>query len=183
MSAWIKTNGVLHDASEAPARTAERLYHPSKCCPHRLYDHFSLPDGVAAGEPKYGACTRCDCKARIGYRCEDHGPDEKCSYCGSMSVVDAIAALARPGTRYSGSDWKYGWPHKFYIGDGKFYAIHLKRATAEQLAAFNAAAEKTIGVTYFIEVGGERDGAFGYRCPRPDNFCGFQRDGVVTPAA
>ncbi len=38
-----------------------------------------------------------------------------CSYCGSLSVQDAIRFLKQPGTRFSGSDWKYGWPHKFYI--------------------------------------------------------------------
>jgi len=38
-----------------------------------------------------------------------------CWNCGSMSVADLITALKTSGTRYSGSDWKYGWPHKFYI--------------------------------------------------------------------
>jgi len=41
--------------------------------------------------------------------------DGRCSYCGSLSVADAIKAIETRGTRYSGSDWKYGWPHKFYL--------------------------------------------------------------------
>lgn len=40
---------------------------------------------------------------------------KRCGYCGSLSVEDAIKFLKQPGTRFSGSDWKYGWPHKFYI--------------------------------------------------------------------
>src|SRR5438132_848762 len=32
-----------------------------------------------------------------------------------LSVKEAIGFLKTPGTRFSGSDWKYGWPHKFYI--------------------------------------------------------------------
>lgn len=38
-----------------------------------------------------------------------------CDYCGSISVEDAIKYLKQPKTHFSGSDWKYGWPHKFYI--------------------------------------------------------------------
>jgi hypothetical protein len=38
-----------------------------------------------------------------------------CEYCGSITVADFLAALQTPGTHYSGSDWKYGYPHKFYI--------------------------------------------------------------------
>jgi hypothetical protein len=38
-----------------------------------------------------------------------------CNYCGSISVSAAITFLKQPGTSFSGSDWKYGFPHKFYI--------------------------------------------------------------------
>lgn len=41
--------------------------------------------------------------------------DGTCSYCGSISVKRAIELLLTPGTHFSGTDWKYGWPHKFYI--------------------------------------------------------------------
>src|ERR1051326_7382781 len=43
------------------------------------------------------------------------GDVKECSHCGSLSVEDAIKFLQTPGTQFSGSDWKYGWPHKFYI--------------------------------------------------------------------
>lgn len=42
-------------------------------------------------------------------------PDGTCSYCGSITPELAVRALITRGTRYSGADWKYGWPHKFYL--------------------------------------------------------------------
>lgn len=33
----------------------------------------------------------------------------------SLTTKEAIEWLKMPGTKFSGSDWKYGWPHKFYI--------------------------------------------------------------------
>lgn len=43
-----------------------------------------------------------------------HPPTPLCSYCGSMSPESFIAAI-RAGAKVGGSDWKYGWPHKFYV--------------------------------------------------------------------
>ena len=37
-----------------------------------------------------------------------------CSYCGSIHPEDLLTALSQ-GATLGGSDWKYGWPHKFYI--------------------------------------------------------------------
>lgn len=37
-----------------------------------------------------------------------------CFYCGSMHPEDLVAAL-EAGAKLGGSDWKYGWPHKFYV--------------------------------------------------------------------
>ncbi len=37
-----------------------------------------------------------------------------CSYCGSMHPEDLLKAIAG-GAKLGGSDWKYGWPHKFYV--------------------------------------------------------------------
>jgi hypothetical protein len=39
----------------------------------------------------------------------------QCRACHSITVAEAIVYLKQEGTRFSGSDWKYGWPHKFYI--------------------------------------------------------------------
>jgi hypothetical protein len=45
----------------------------------------------------------------------DHVPAFRtCSYCGSIHPEDLLNAL-RAGAKAGGSDWKYGWPHKFYI--------------------------------------------------------------------
>ena len=43
-------------------------------------------------------------------------PFRSCSYCGSIHPEDLMAALDK-GARMGGSDWKYGWPHKFYVYD------------------------------------------------------------------
>lgn len=37
-----------------------------------------------------------------------------CGYCGSIHPEDLLAVL-RNGATLHGSDWKYGWPHKFYV--------------------------------------------------------------------
>jgi hypothetical protein len=37
-----------------------------------------------------------------------------CCYCGSIHPEDLVNAL-RNGARLGGSDWKYGWPHKFHV--------------------------------------------------------------------
>lgn len=37
-----------------------------------------------------------------------------CDYCGSIHPGDLLEAL-RNGATMHGSDWKYGWPHKFYV--------------------------------------------------------------------
>jgi hypothetical protein len=37
-----------------------------------------------------------------------------CSYCGCMHPEYLIEAL-KNGATLGGSDWKYGWPHKFYV--------------------------------------------------------------------
>lgn len=42
-------------------------------------------------------------------------PFRTCSYCGSMHPEDLAYWLQQPGVEINGSDWKYGWPHKFYI--------------------------------------------------------------------
>lgn len=101
-----------------------------------------------------------------------------CSYCGSLTVADALRFLQTPGTAWSASDWKYGWPHKFYvevpcephlfpasyrIENGqkvdvqystrskhhlKFYTTHLKDATPAQLEQWNTHIAPIVGVRF-----------------------------------
>lgn len=45
----------------------------------------------------------------------DHVPAFRtCSHCGSIHPEDLYCALLA-GAKLGGSDWKYGWPHKFYV--------------------------------------------------------------------
>lgn len=37
-----------------------------------------------------------------------------CGYCGSIHPEDLIRVV-EAGAKLGGSDWKYGWPHKFYV--------------------------------------------------------------------
>jgi hypothetical protein len=41
-------------------------------------------------------------------------PFRTCSFCGSMHPEDLLNWMQR-GAQVHGSDWKYGWPHKFYV--------------------------------------------------------------------
>jgi len=38
-----------------------------------------------------------------------------CSWCGSIHPEDLYNAMKAGVARLGGSDWKYGWPHKFYV--------------------------------------------------------------------
>ncbi len=126
------------------------------------------------GEPRYGDRDRV-----VAFEVRADGR-EHCNYCGSLSIVEAIKLLKTPGTKFSGSDWKYGWPHKFYIeaqpmhGAGKFYAIHLKDATDAELAEFDALSRSCFGVQWARDENGLKYGA-----PRSNEFGGFQLWGVI----
>lgn len=51
----------------------------------------------------------------IGWRePRDGEPFRTCSYCGSIHPGDLLTAIAA-GAKVGGSDWKYSWPHKFYV--------------------------------------------------------------------
>jgi hypothetical protein len=39
-----------------------------------------------------------------------------CSFCGSIHPEDLLRVLLA-GAHMHGADWKYGWPHKFYLDD------------------------------------------------------------------
>ncbi|MDF2841633.1 MAG: hypothetical protein K0R00_59 [Herbinix sp.] len=53
------------------------------------------------------SCEEAERYERDGYEC--------CGYCGSL-YPKQLAELIKEGKAImSGSDWKYGWPHKFYV--------------------------------------------------------------------
>lgn len=83
-------------------------------------------------------CERRSAWERLG---EEPDPDDdtvaalppermrSCSYCGSLHPADLVKLIA-DGGELEGSDWKYGWPHKFYVRSealpfGKWYNTHL----------------------------------------------------------
>ena len=109
--------------------------------------------------------------ADSGFKERAGSTSQHCNYCGSISVADAIRLLQKPGTRFSGSDWKYGWPHKFYIeaeGAIKFYAKHLAQASDAELAEFDRLSRKTFGIAWKRDENGvafysPRGGSYGWQ--------------------
>lgn len=73
-----------------------------------------------------------------------------CCYCGSITPDDALVFLVTRGIRYSGSDWKYGWPHKFYIGNAKFYSQHLADATEDQRILWNRVTDGNLEIKFWL---------------------------------
>lgn len=55
-----------------------------------------------------------NCGTTWEHRSEDTDT-ANCSYCGSLTPADFIKFMSQSGTSFSGSDWKYGYPHKFYV--------------------------------------------------------------------
>lgn len=75
-----------------------------------------------------------------------------CPYCGSVHPDDLLEALNK-GARLGGSDWKYGFPHKFYVYGGppnmiKFYTLHLLDMTDEAYDAFAPILSQYSGITW-----------------------------------
>lgn len=92
----------------------------------------------------------------------------------NLTIAQASDLLKKPGTRFSGSDWKYGFPHKFYVGEGKVYNKQLKELAAEEVAAWSELTWKFFGVRFFKE--GDK---VMWSCPFKQNVYGYQRAGVV----
>ena len=138
-------------------------------------------------------CTDMDGAAR-------DDPEPICNYCGSLSVEAMLKYMQTPGVHYSGSDWKYGYPHKFYVdvpctpyrrctsaGPGKedfgysetksehrkFYSEHLEDATPEQIDEWNRVCAPLLGVQFFLNIDGH-EGLAWKAVP------GWQSDGVVA---
>jgi hypothetical protein len=97
-----------------------------------------------------------------------------CSYCGSLHPDEAVKLLTTDGTRYSGSDWKYGFPHKFYIGGGKFYVRHLQDAGPEAFVEFARLSQELFGIGWSKE----GDKVF-WTAPVTASHFGYQRWGTV----
>lgn len=136
-------------------------------------------------------------------------PGLHCSYCGSVTVEDAIKLMAMPGVYFSGADWKYGWPHKFYfdvpnpdaakevqIGSDSFMQegvrvnrpIMGKRATL-QAKFYNAHLSdanpdelerfSALSADVFGIHWGKDENGIWYRAPKGDSFYGHQLSGII----
>lgn len=127
-------------------------------------------------------------------------PAPQCEFCGSWDIDTVLKAFKEKGMRYSGADWKYGHPHKFYVSLvvpqyrkcvgvstivgkdplytyteethvlGKFYTEHLMDATDEQLAEWEAVVSRYVGIHFRREAG-----AIKYTAPAYN----YQADGEV----
>ena len=107
-----------------------------------------------------------------------------CDRCGSMTVEFAILYLQTPGTKFSGSDWKYGFPAKFYISPvqsmygrahTKFLTVHLRDADDDTFKKFADLSREIFGITWHRN----EAGAIGFNCPQPGGHHGFQRFGEI----
>jgi hypothetical protein len=116
---------------------------------------------VHAGEPMYPGL------GALGWH-----SDGGCSYCGSLSVPEAIRLLKTPGSQFSGTD-KTGY--KAYIGDHqKFYFRHLRASSDAELAEFNVLARKIFGLSF-----DRPDGDIRCQYPQGTGFYGWQTFGHI----
>lgn len=99
-----------------------------------------------------------------------------CWYCGCIHPADLILLLDT-GARMHGADWKYGWPHKFYVvdlpkrqgGQERWYNQHLlddgySTEARDQLLVY---LERHAGIAFCIDA----DGRLAYQAPS----YGYQR--------
>jgi len=90
-----------------------------------------------------------------------------------LTIAEAIESLKKPGTTYSGADWKFSWPHKFYIGNDRIYNEQVLKES-QLLPAWNEVSLKFFGITFEI-----REEKIYFRCPFRAGPLGYQRAGVV----
>jgi len=104
-----------------------------------------------------------------------HGrPYRACDYCGSIHPEDLYKGLKDQGWTLHGADWKYGWPHKFYVQRpgkdgrsehlGKFYNAHLQDVKdAEAFKALTDLIQQKGSVRFWMQ-----DGKLMYGAPHFD---------------
>lgn len=94
-----------------------------------------------------------------------------CSHCGSIHPEDLMLVL-KSGAKLRGSDWKYGWPHKFYIetplGNAKWYNDHIMEEPLgdDVIDELIAILEKHSGIQFSVT-----DGKLFYVAP----YSGYQK--------
>jgi len=85
-----------------------------------------------------------------------------CTYCGGIHPEDLVTLL-NEGVRLQNTDWKYGWPHKFYVigpdGSwlGKFYTTHMQESCVTD--EIRERVQRATGILYRVH-----DGHLHYCC-------------------
>ena len=98
-------------------------------------------------------------------------PFRSCSWCGSVHPEDLLTLLGG-GAELSGADWKYGWPHKFYVsakgtGGTKWYNHHIAdKGFDDEARTALLTALCGSGIRFFL-----KDGKINYSAPK----VGYQR--------
>lgn len=97
-----------------------------------------------------------------------------CSYCGSVHPEDLLR-LIEEGAKLGGADWKYGWPHKFYVTGptvrhAKIYNVHLRDEGFDEdaLSALFASLHQHGGILFHLD---PDEGRLRYAAP----YAGYQR--------
>lgn len=93
-----------------------------------------------------------------------------CSFCGSLHPEDLAKLLNEGKAELHGSDWKYGWPHKFYVdivdsetGEtsyAKFYNNHLGLLDKKTFKKVTPIINKLSGIKFELK----EDGLY-YKAP------------------
>lgn len=148
----------------------------------RLRERMASPEEMATlfpGFPPRPTCHDTDWQAgrfQTPWGWEKRGDYHACSYCGSAHPASLLRMLDE-GARLGGSDWKYGWPHKFYIthpnipkasvGPIKWYNEHIldEGFAPETLAGLLEKLKARGGVEFRLE-----EGVLSYLAP----YGGFQ---------
>lgn len=60
-------------------------------------------------------CEEAIKERMIDYAFEKYQGFDSCGYCGSMNPVELAELIETGKAIIGGSDWKYGFPHKFYV--------------------------------------------------------------------
>jgi len=110
-------------------------------------------------------------------------PFRFCWFCESIHPEDLIAVLAKGGYLL-GCDWKYNWPHKFYVHGvidpkdlnreliGKWYNDHLRDLDDDTFFSMAKLLESYAGIKWIItpeDTLGFDAPYFGFKKQRPRN--------------
>lgn len=101
------------------------------------------------------------------------GSVRHCRYCGSVHPEDLIVSIENYGMELEGADWKYGWPHKFYLHGApfrypiKWYNEHIldEGYDEEALMSLLSIIERESDVHFEVYVDSDEKRRLMYRAP------------------